>query len=77
MKKTKRSLMKDDLLHAGEFWVHNPEKNVVQCSGVRFGGEYVSQKKYLALRAARLKREMSNAESCWQNEDLYGRKGHR
>lgn len=71
MKKTKRSLMKDDLRHAGEYWVHDPKKNVVQCSGVRFGGEYVSRKRYFEILAEKLKRETSNAESCWQNENLH------
>ena len=51
MLKLKQSLMKDELRHVGEYWVHLPSQNIRQASGVQFGGKYVSYQEYLKYMA--------------------------
>lgn len=66
MVKTKQSLMKDDLKHVGEYWIHVPEMNIRQASGVQFNGKYVSRKEYFEYLKKKRRSEgnVTASKSC-------------
>lgn len=46
MKKTESSKRKDLQKYRGRFWMHDPDMDIRQASGVTFGGRYVSITEY-------------------------------
>lgn len=54
MQKTEKKKKKDKLAKHGKFWIHDPNMNYRQSSGVQYGGRYVTLDEY--KESIRLKR---------------------
>ena len=55
MKKSDKSIRKDNVFRDGKYWVRDPRYDIRQASGVTFGGRYVDVEEFRTLMNRRKK----------------------
>lgn len=53
MQKSRKSRMRDAEKKRNKIWYRDPQLNVRQASGVRFGGEYITKLEYIKRKTRR------------------------